>query len=143
MQLSKGNFKEKEKSVTGLRWAPDTKTDWPTDCRSQISFNFNFNQNQYSRRIVYLRLQRTSILVPSLIYVDNGLEYSTHHSATVSKESPALSKISVDRPGSAPANSRRSAGRPHRGVNIRTEGASYVGARINSLPAPTPHNDDI
>jgi hypothetical protein len=26
-QLSEGNFKEKEKSVTGPRWAPDTKTD--------------------------------------------------------------------------------------------------------------------
>jgi hypothetical protein len=32
-QLSEGNFKEKEKLVTGPRWAPDTKTDWPTDCR--------------------------------------------------------------------------------------------------------------
>jgi hypothetical protein len=28
------NFKEKEKLVAGLRWVPDTKTDWPTDCRS-------------------------------------------------------------------------------------------------------------
>jgi hypothetical protein len=26
--------KEKEISVTSPRWAPDTKTDWPTDCRS-------------------------------------------------------------------------------------------------------------
>jgi hypothetical protein len=33
-QLSKRNFKEKEKLVTGPRWARDTKTDWPTDCRS-------------------------------------------------------------------------------------------------------------
>jgi hypothetical protein len=33
-QLSKENFKEKEKLVTGPRWAPDTGTDWPTDCRS-------------------------------------------------------------------------------------------------------------
>jgi hypothetical protein len=33
-QLSKENFKEKKKLVTGLRWGPDTKTDWPTDCRS-------------------------------------------------------------------------------------------------------------
>jgi hypothetical protein len=39
-QLSKGHFKEKEKSVTGPRWAPDTKTDWPTDCLLQINFNF-------------------------------------------------------------------------------------------------------
>jgi hypothetical protein len=39
-QLSKRNFKEKEKLVVGPRWAPDTKTDWPTDCRSQINFNF-------------------------------------------------------------------------------------------------------
>jgi hypothetical protein len=33
-QLSEGNLKEKEKLVVGPRWAPDTKTDWPTDCRS-------------------------------------------------------------------------------------------------------------
>jgi hypothetical protein len=33
-QLSKENLKEKEKLVAGLRWAPDTKTDWPTDCQS-------------------------------------------------------------------------------------------------------------
>jgi hypothetical protein len=33
-QLSKQNFKEKETFVAGLRWVPDTKTDWPTDCRS-------------------------------------------------------------------------------------------------------------
>jgi hypothetical protein len=37
---SKGNFKEKEKLVTGPRWAPDNKTDWPTDYRSLINFNF-------------------------------------------------------------------------------------------------------
>jgi hypothetical protein len=41
--MSEGNFKEKEKLATGPRWAPDTKTDWPTDCRSQINFNFIFN----------------------------------------------------------------------------------------------------
>jgi hypothetical protein len=29
-QLSEGNFQEKEKLVVGPRWAPDTKTDWPT-----------------------------------------------------------------------------------------------------------------
>jgi hypothetical protein len=46
-QVSEGNFKEKEKSVKGPRWAPDTKTDWPTECRSQINFNFNFNFNHY------------------------------------------------------------------------------------------------
>jgi hypothetical protein len=33
-QMSKENVKEKEKLVAGPRWAPDTKTDWPTDCRS-------------------------------------------------------------------------------------------------------------
>jgi hypothetical protein len=33
-QLSKRNVMEKEKLVTGPRWAPDTRTDWPTDCRS-------------------------------------------------------------------------------------------------------------
>jgi hypothetical protein len=30
----KENVKEKEKLVAGPRWVPDTKTDWPTDCRS-------------------------------------------------------------------------------------------------------------
>jgi hypothetical protein len=33
-QLSKENFKEIEKLVAGPRWAPHTKTGWPTDCRS-------------------------------------------------------------------------------------------------------------
>jgi hypothetical protein len=39
--MSEGNFKEKGKLVEGPRWAPDTKTDWLTDCRSQINFIFN------------------------------------------------------------------------------------------------------
>jgi hypothetical protein len=30
----KENRKEIEKLVAGPRWAPDNKTDWPTDCRS-------------------------------------------------------------------------------------------------------------
>jgi hypothetical protein len=30
----KENLKEKEKLAADSRWAPDTKTDWPTDCRS-------------------------------------------------------------------------------------------------------------
>jgi hypothetical protein len=30
----KENLKEIEKMVAGPRWAPDTKTDWPTNCRS-------------------------------------------------------------------------------------------------------------
>jgi hypothetical protein len=29
-QLSEENFKENVKLVAGPRWAPDTKTDWPT-----------------------------------------------------------------------------------------------------------------
>jgi hypothetical protein len=33
-QLSKENFKEKQKLFTGPRWAPDIRTDWPSDCRS-------------------------------------------------------------------------------------------------------------
>jgi hypothetical protein len=37
-QLSKENFKEKEKLVAVPRWVPDTKTDWPTDCRSYYNF---------------------------------------------------------------------------------------------------------
>jgi hypothetical protein len=43
--MSEGNFKEKETFVKGPRWAPDTKTDWLTGCRSQINFNFNVNFN--------------------------------------------------------------------------------------------------
>jgi hypothetical protein len=38
-QLSEENFKKKEKLVVGPRWVPDTKTDWPTDCRSSLNFN--------------------------------------------------------------------------------------------------------
>jgi hypothetical protein len=33
-QLSKENIKDKEKLFAGPRWVHDTKTDWPTDCRS-------------------------------------------------------------------------------------------------------------
>jgi hypothetical protein len=33
-KLSKGKNRELEKLVAGPRWFPDTKTDWPTDCRS-------------------------------------------------------------------------------------------------------------
>jgi hypothetical protein len=36
-QLSKENLREKEKLVAGPRWAPDTRTDWPTDCRSKLT----------------------------------------------------------------------------------------------------------
>jgi hypothetical protein len=35
--------------VAGPRRAPDTKTDWPTECRSEYNFNFNFN----IRRLAY------------------------------------------------------------------------------------------
>jgi hypothetical protein len=27
--------------VAGPRWVPDTKTDWPTDCRSYYNFDFD------------------------------------------------------------------------------------------------------
>jgi hypothetical protein len=33
-QLSKENFKEKETLVAGPRLVLDTRTDWPTDCRT-------------------------------------------------------------------------------------------------------------
>jgi hypothetical protein len=33
-QLCKDNLTVKEKLVASPRWAFDTKTDWPTDCRS-------------------------------------------------------------------------------------------------------------
>jgi hypothetical protein len=53
MQLSERNFKEKEILVTGPRWAPDTKTDWPTDCQLQINFNFNYWVLLYKRVFFY------------------------------------------------------------------------------------------
>jgi hypothetical protein len=35
LQLSKNDQREKgKKLVMGSRWVPDTRTDWPTDCRS-------------------------------------------------------------------------------------------------------------
>jgi hypothetical protein len=64
--LSKGNFKEKEKSVTGPRWAPDTKTDWPTYCRSQINFNFNFKPKNCIRLSIFCT---STIILQN--YVDN------------------------------------------------------------------------
>jgi hypothetical protein len=66
--MSEGNFKEKEKLVKGPKWAPDTKTDWPTDCRSQINFNFT----------------RDSVLDASFSCGYNGISIA--------------SKISTDRP---------------------------------------------
>jgi hypothetical protein len=41
--MSEENLKEKEEFVTGLRWDPDTKTDWPTDCRSYCDFDLDFD----------------------------------------------------------------------------------------------------
>jgi hypothetical protein len=41
--LPKENVKDTEKLVAGPRWVPDTKTDWPTDCRSQYNFGFDFD----------------------------------------------------------------------------------------------------
>jgi hypothetical protein len=38
-KLSKGQL-EREKLATRPRWVPDTKTDWPTDCRSKYKFDF-------------------------------------------------------------------------------------------------------
>jgi hypothetical protein len=37
-QLSKENFKEKEKFVEGPRWVPDTKTDWQSTVGRNIIF---------------------------------------------------------------------------------------------------------
>jgi hypothetical protein len=34
LHQSKENFKEKDNLIAGPRWVPDTKIDWPTDCRS-------------------------------------------------------------------------------------------------------------
>jgi hypothetical protein len=49
--MSKENINEKEKLVVGPRWAPDTKTDWPTDCGSKFNFNFNFNFKSWNWNI--------------------------------------------------------------------------------------------
>jgi hypothetical protein len=40
-QMTKENVKEKEKLIAGPGWAPDTKTDWPTVCRSYCDFDFD------------------------------------------------------------------------------------------------------
>jgi hypothetical protein len=34
LKLSKKIIREWEKLFAGSRWVPDTRTDWPTDCRS-------------------------------------------------------------------------------------------------------------
>jgi hypothetical protein len=36
--------KGKKNLVMSSKREPYTKTDWPTDCRSQLNFNFNFKQ---------------------------------------------------------------------------------------------------
>jgi hypothetical protein len=59
-QLSKGNFMAKEKLVTGPRWALDTMTVWPTDCRKLTSTSTELNKwqlkkyNQFSAVIIYM-----------------------------------------------------------------------------------------
>jgi hypothetical protein len=56
-QLSKENFKEEERLVEGPRWVPDTKTDWPTDCRSSYNFDFDvdvWGSGEIDPRILYL-----------------------------------------------------------------------------------------
>jgi hypothetical protein len=35
--------------VAGPRWVPDTKADWPADCRSQYNFDFDI-ENQSNIR---------------------------------------------------------------------------------------------
>jgi hypothetical protein len=42
-QLSKENFKEKEKLVAGPRWVPDTKMDW----RLTVGRNLTSTSNEY------------------------------------------------------------------------------------------------
>jgi hypothetical protein len=44
---------EKKNVVISSIWAPDTKTHWPTDRRSQLNFNFNFGR--YSESCDILR----------------------------------------------------------------------------------------
>jgi hypothetical protein len=61
-QMYEGTFKEKEKLVKGPRWAPDTKTDWPTDCRSQI--NFSFNELELELGMDWTRVGQVRIRLP-------------------------------------------------------------------------------
>jgi hypothetical protein len=37
----------KEKLVTGPRWAPDTRTDWPTDCRRKLTSTSTSELNKW------------------------------------------------------------------------------------------------
>jgi hypothetical protein len=50
--MSEENVKEKEKLVAGPGRGPDTKTDWPTDCRSQRDSDFDLES--FSELIVSL-----------------------------------------------------------------------------------------
>jgi hypothetical protein len=51
----------KEKLVTDPRWAPDTRTDWPTDCRSKVNFNFRTPKNLYKGKLLGAISVRSSI----------------------------------------------------------------------------------
>jgi hypothetical protein len=42
-----------EKLVTVPRWAPDTKTDWPTNCWSQCDFDFEITDSSSRQRRRY------------------------------------------------------------------------------------------
>jgi hypothetical protein len=45
-QPSKNNLREKgKKLVTGPRWVPDIRTDWPTDWRSKYNCDFDFDSS--------------------------------------------------------------------------------------------------
>jgi hypothetical protein len=46
LQETRNRQKENRNLVMGSRWESDTKTDWPTDRRSQHNFNFNGSLNR-------------------------------------------------------------------------------------------------
>jgi hypothetical protein len=48
VQLPKDNFQERNgKLVTGPRWRPDTRPDWPTDRRSQDNFDLDLDFEEW------------------------------------------------------------------------------------------------
>jgi hypothetical protein len=51
-QLYKDSLKKKKtKLVTGPRWVPEAKIDWPTDRRSYYNFHFDLTPREYVGRL--------------------------------------------------------------------------------------------
>jgi hypothetical protein len=47
--------------LRGLRWMPDTKTDWPTDCQSQYKFSFSKLVMESQRRVSFSPVSQLQI----------------------------------------------------------------------------------